>query len=393
MKYKDYYATLGIARDAGEADIKKAYRKLAHKYHPDVSKEEGAEARFKEIAEAYQTLKDTEKRAAYDQLGRHAPGEEIQPPPQWQARDAGDVGETGSAGFEGFDLADLFARMRGHDAGGRGASIAMPGEDHEASVHISLEQAYLGTQVELQLVAPQRDAQGRVVSTPRTLRVRIPKGATEGQRVRLAGQGGKGFNGGRDGDLYVRIELLPHRFYRPDEQVFGSNSLYSTFNTLSGTRGNWNYLVNADYRRSDSERDNGDYDVKGADLHAGYKLDAGQSLAFDLHAYSSDNGEAGRMSYAQFEADPHFTVTPKDHDWVQRYTGVLSYRGEFGKNLLVESKLWGGYHDQSERNAAGAAPGAIPASMNLVDQEFRYVGLDTRGATALGPGQCGELRL
>jgi curved DNA-binding protein len=216
MKYKDYYATLGIARDAGEADIKKAYRKLAHKYHPDVSREEGAEARFKEIAEAYQTLKDSEKRAAYDQLGRHAPGEEIQPPPQWQARDGGGASDTGDAGFEGFDFSDLFARMRGHDAGGRGAGIAIPGEDHEAQVHITLEQAYHGTQVELQLVAPQRDAQGRLVSAPRTLRVRIPKGATEGQRVRLAGQGGKGFNGGRDGDLYVRIELQPHRLYRPD---------------------------------------------------------------------------------------------------------------------------------------------------------------------------------
>src|SRR6187402_2663388 len=107
MKYKDYYEALGIARDASEADIKKAYRKLAHKFHPDVSKEEGAEARFKEIAEAYQTLKDPAKRTAYDQLGRHAPGEEVRPPPEWQPQDSGEQS------FEGFDFAEMFARMRG----------------------------------------------------------------------------------------------------------------------------------------------------------------------------------------------------------------------------------------------------------------------------------------
>ncbi len=211
MKYKDYYEALGIARDASEADIKKAYRKLAHKYHPDVSKEEGAEARFKEIAEAYQTLKDPAKRAAYDQLGRHAPGEEIHPPPEWQTPD------SGGGPFEGLDLSDLFARMRGR-AGGTGheARTPIPGEDHEARINISVEQAYHGTQVELQLVASQLDAEGRVVSVPRTLKVRIPKGATEGQRVRLNGQGAQGFNGGRNGDLYVRIGLLPHRLYRAD---------------------------------------------------------------------------------------------------------------------------------------------------------------------------------
>lgn len=211
MKFKDYYETLGVARDAGEAEIKKAYRKLAHQYHPDVSKEAGAEARFKEIAEAYQTLKDPAKRAAYDQLGKRAPGEEVRPPPEWQSADSGEQS------FEGFDFADMFARMRGRaGASGHGANMAIPGDDHEAQVHISVEQAYNGTQVELQLVAPQRDAEGRVVSAPRTLKVRIPKGATDGQRVRLQGQGGQGFNGGRNGDLYVRIGLLPHKLYRID---------------------------------------------------------------------------------------------------------------------------------------------------------------------------------
>lgn len=216
MQYKDYYEALGIARDASEADIKKAYRKLAHQYHPDVSKEADAEARFKEIAEAYQTLKDPEKRAAYDQLGRHPQGEDIKPPPGWQPQGAAAGSDGGFENFEGFDFAEMFARMRGRGDAGRGASMPIPGEDHEAQIQISIEQAYAGTQVELQLVAPQQDAQGRVVSAPRTLKVRIPKGATDGQRVRLGGQGGQGFNGGRNGDLYVRIALLPHKLYRVD---------------------------------------------------------------------------------------------------------------------------------------------------------------------------------
>jgi curved DNA-binding protein len=211
MKYKDYYATLGVARDASEAAIKKAYRKLAHQYHPDVSAEQGAEAKFKEIAEAYQTLKDPDKRAAYDQLGRHAPGEEFRPPPGAQATDSGEHS------FEGFDFAELFARMRGRGgAASHEANVPIPGQDHEASATISIEQAYQGTQLELQLVAPQVDAEGRVVSAPRSLKVRIPKGATDGQRVRLVGQGGRGFNGGRNGDLYIRISLAPHAIYRAD---------------------------------------------------------------------------------------------------------------------------------------------------------------------------------
>ena len=116
MKFKDYYASLGLERGASDAEIKKAYRKLAHKYHPDVSKEAGAETKFKEVAEAYQTLKDPEKRAAYDQLGAHAPGEEIRPPPNWGPEPAG-AGES----FEDIDLADLLASLAGRRARGSGA--------------------------------------------------------------------------------------------------------------------------------------------------------------------------------------------------------------------------------------------------------------------------------
>ena len=202
MKFKDYYANLGLERGASEAHIKKAYRKLAHKFHPDVSKEAGAEERFKEIAEAYQTLKDPEKRAAYDQLGARAPGEEIHPPPDWRQGYS-----SSEEPVEGLDLAELLASL----GAGRGRAA---GEDYEARASISVEQAYHGALLEMTVNMPGFDASGRLVRAPRTFKVRVPKGATDGQRLRLPGQGGHGFNGGRNGDLYLTIALEPHRLYR-----------------------------------------------------------------------------------------------------------------------------------------------------------------------------------
>ncbi len=211
MKYKDYYSTLGVERAANDADIKKAYRKLARKYHPDVSKEPDAEAKFKEIAEAYQTLKDTEKRAAYDQLGRHRPGQDFQPPPDWQRQF-----NEGQSAFDESDLADLFASLRDSRAGGRGdpGRFPMPGQDYEVAVHITLEDAYRGSEVELDLAMPEYDENGVVHRKPHAFKARIPKGATDGQRLRVPGKGGKGFNGGRDGDLYLNIVLHAHPLFR-----------------------------------------------------------------------------------------------------------------------------------------------------------------------------------
>src|SRR5258708_22266825 len=148
MKYKDYYKVLGVERGAGEDEIKKAYRKLARKYHPDVSKEPSAEARFKEIGEAYATLKDPEKRAAYDQLGRHGAGEEFRPPPEWSTR----FGDAGSP-FDEMDLADLFAGLTGRRGHGRQRAPpgAMRGQDYEVVVPITIEEAYHGTEVSLDL--------------------------------------------------------------------------------------------------------------------------------------------------------------------------------------------------------------------------------------------------
>ena len=211
MKYKDYYSTLGVERGANEADIKKAYRKLARKYHPDVSKEPDAEAKFKEISEAYKTLKEPEKRAAYDQLGSHRPGQDFQPPPDWRQQF-----NDGQSPFDESDLADLFASLRGSRRGGgrEGGRISMPGQDYEVAVHITLEDAYRGSEVDLDLAMPEYDENGVVHRVPHAFKARIPKGATDGQRLRVPGKGGKGFNGGRDGDLYLNIVLHAHSLFR-----------------------------------------------------------------------------------------------------------------------------------------------------------------------------------
>ena len=214
MKFKDYYAILGVDRQASADDIKKRYRILARKYHPDVSKEPEAERRFKEVAEAYATLKDPEKRAAYDQLGTRRPGEDFRPPPEWSTR-FGD----GAPSFDDMDFADLFAGLagraaRGGHGGRRGSGGAMRGQDFEVTVPITLEEAYRGTEVSLDLTTTEFDARGVPRRTPRRVTARIPRGPTDGQVLRLPGQGGPGFSGGPDGDVYLTIALRPHSLYR-----------------------------------------------------------------------------------------------------------------------------------------------------------------------------------
>ncbi len=213
MKYKDYYEILGVKRDAGADDIKKAYRKLAHKYHPDVSKDPAGEAKFKDVAEAYQTLKDPEKRAAYDNLGRHQPGEEFRPPPGWDGGGAG----TGGFSFEDIDLSDLFGNLGGgfgRGGFGRGGSIPIPGQDFEVTAPVTLEDAFRGTEMDLNLSVPEPDEHGRLRRVPLVFRARIPKGVADGDRLRLPGKGGKGLNGGPNGNLYLNIALQPHPLYR-----------------------------------------------------------------------------------------------------------------------------------------------------------------------------------
>jgi curved DNA-binding protein len=208
MKYKDYYKVLGVERNAGEDDIKKAYRKLARKYHPDVSKEANAKEKFQEVSEAYETLRDKEKRAAYDSLGSgFRPGQDFRPPPDWFDR----FGSGRSEDLGGVDLSDLFESLGafgratgfGRGRGGRrGPTMAFPGEDYEVPVRLTLDEAFHGTERTVQL------------DGGRSFTARIPRGATDGQRLRLKGKGAPGANGGPPGDLYLQIHLEPHPLFR-----------------------------------------------------------------------------------------------------------------------------------------------------------------------------------
>jgi curved DNA-binding protein len=219
MQYKDYYQTLGVSRNATQDDIKRAYRKLARKYHPDVSTERNAEQRFKDVGEAYEVLKDPEKRAAYDQLGMGwRAGDEFRPPPGWKPNF-----DFGGGGFTShFDFSDFFDSLFGgrpsagpqhrhHHSPFRAAS-----EDQHTKIAITLEEAYQGTTRTLQLQVPEIDNHGQIQTKIRTLNVKIPRGVIEGQQIRLSGQGSASMAGGSKGDLYLKIEFQPHRLYRAE---------------------------------------------------------------------------------------------------------------------------------------------------------------------------------
>jgi curved DNA-binding protein len=217
LEFKDYYKTLGVSRDATAEEIKKAYRRLARKYHPDVSKETDAEQKMKEVNEANAVLSDPEKRAAYDQLGQgrgFQPGSDFQPPPGW---DAGfEFRGQGSNGAQAADFSDFFAELFGKQmgAGARQAHQRMRGEDHHAKIMLDLEDTYHGATRSLTLRMPKLDSQGRTVLADHMLNVRIPKGVHAGQVIRLAGQGGAGHAGEAAGDLFLEVHFKPHNRYR-----------------------------------------------------------------------------------------------------------------------------------------------------------------------------------
>jgi curved DNA-binding protein len=221
MEFRDYYEIMGVSRDATQDDIKRAYRKLARKYHPDVSTQADAEARFKEVGEAYEVLRDPEKRAAYDQLGKDwKQGQEFRPPPDW---DAGfEFRGGGFSGGESADFSEFFETLFGRGARGpgfggfQGAARRARGEDHHAKVLVSLEDSYAGATRGITLQVPELTADGHVRTRARALNVKIPKGIRAGQQIRLTGQGGPGLGDAPAGDLYLEVEFEPHPIYRVD---------------------------------------------------------------------------------------------------------------------------------------------------------------------------------
>ena len=218
MEYKDYYATLGVQKTATVDEIKRAYRKLARKYHPDLNKAADAEARFKDVAEAYEALHDPEKRAAYDALGQaHGEGRSFTPPPGWDSgfefSGRGDADERAHSDF----FETLFGRQAAGDRGPRRGS-SQAGSDHHAKVEIDLEDAYRGGRRTVTLRTPQVDSEGRLTLQSRQLQVNITKGVRNGQHLRLAGQGGAGFGEGPAGDLYLEIQIAPHPHFRVDDR-------------------------------------------------------------------------------------------------------------------------------------------------------------------------------
>lgn len=224
VKFQDYYEILGVGRNASDDEVKRAYRKLARKYHPDVNKDKGAEEKFKQINEAHEVLKDPEKRKLYDQLGSNwQAGQDFKPPPGWEnVHFEFSTGPSAEAFDFGGGFSDFFETLFGGRMGGGGRASArqgswvMRGQDHEAEIEIDLESAYHGATRTLTLQGHEIDAQGQVRPRVQNIQVKIPPGVTDGTRIRLTGKGGEGMGGGPPGDLYLKVHIEPHRRFTID---------------------------------------------------------------------------------------------------------------------------------------------------------------------------------
>ncbi len=245
MDYKDYYKILGVEKGATQDEIKRSYRKLARKFHPDVSKEADAEVKFKEVGEAYEVLKDPEKREAYDQLGSNwkAGQEGFQPPPDWEQNfDFGGGGYTqGNAQDYSSFFEDLFGGGRAggkyYQSGSAGqGGFQSRGENVRAKVMIDIEDSFNGTTQSLSLQSPEVNDQGQVINKQRTLNVKIPKGVKECQTIRLAKQGNPGMGGGERGDLLLEIGFKPHKLYTVDGKDIYLNVPVAPWEATLGTK-------------------------------------------------------------------------------------------------------------------------------------------------------------
>ncbi len=229
MEFRDYYEVIGVARDATQEEIRRTYRKLARKYHPDVSDESDAEERFKAVGEAYAVLKDPEKRAAYDQLGANwKDGQDFRPPPGWdegfefKGGGTGDFSGDGYAshgGVGGERFSDFFEALfgQGHNDGYAGRrELHIHGQDRHARISIDVRDSYTGATRSITLHAPELTDDGHLVTRDRLLNVKIPKGIRDGQKIRLVGQGGPGMGNGKAGDLFLEVEFRPDSRYRVD---------------------------------------------------------------------------------------------------------------------------------------------------------------------------------
>ncbi|MFZ6673536.1 DnaJ C-terminal domain-containing protein [Undibacterium sp. Xuan67W] len=319
MKYKDYYEILGVPRTASTSDIKKAYRKLAHQYHPDVSKDPQGEEKFKEAAEAYATLKNPEKRTEYDQLGKHTNGENFTPPPDWQQHYA-----SGASTFDDVDLADIFSAFRsnGFDSRSQGnkgterkhRNFPVSGEDYSVSISVSLEKIYAGGETELTVSLPEHDEQGLLHRVPRTFRINVPKGAVSGQRLRLKGKGGPGQQGGKPGDLYVAIEIAAHPIFRVD-----GRDLYLDVPVAA-----WEVALGA---KVEIPTITGNVELN---VRAG--TSSGQRLRLAQRGLPSSDGSMGNL-YAVIQIVMPKTISQSDHDLYQQLANTSDFlpRTNFNK--------------------------------------------------------------
>ena len=310
MKYKDYYEVLGVDRTATLDEVKKAYRKLAHLYHPDVSKDAKGEEKFKEIAEAYATLKNTEKRADYDKIGRHKNGESFTPPPEWQAQYGSDA-----SSFDDVDISDFFSAFR--SGGSKRANSPVKGEDYSISVSVSLETVFHGGAIYVTVELPEYDQHGLPHRRPHTFRITIPKGAQEAQRMRLVGKGGPGRNGGQSGDLYAVLTIAPHTLFR----LSGSDLYFDL--PLSP----WEAALGASIQIP-TPGGNVELKVKSGTT-------SGQRLRLSKRGLSKVDGQFGDL-YAVAQIQVPKEISQAEQDLYQQLSGLSSFQPRAHFNMEVK---------------------------------------------------------